>query len=155
MVKWRMETSYEENFSDNKVSDSDFLRYFVVSLSSIFSDLIFKVQTLPILCVCKPVWPWWRVFEGKRRAGVMERKGMVGAQGIARGLTHRVQTLPSVIARPTKTAMLRRLVFIKKGVYSLQLLIRVFRKPKASLKRARSARHARKGNAQKSSTLSK
>ena len=26
----------------------------------------------------------------------MERKGKVGAQGIARGLTHRVQTLPSV-----------------------------------------------------------
>ena len=45
MVKWRMETSYEENFSDiNTVGDSDFLRYFVVSLSSFFSDLIFKVE---------------------------------------------------------------------------------------------------------------
>ena len=43
MVKWRMETSYEENFSDNTVGDRDFLRYFVVSLSRFFSDLIFKV----------------------------------------------------------------------------------------------------------------
>ena len=43
MVKWRMETSYEENFSDNTVSDRDFLRYFVVSLSSFFSDHLFKV----------------------------------------------------------------------------------------------------------------
>ena len=43
MVKWRMETSHEENFSDNTVGDSDFLRYFVVSLSSFLSDLIFKV----------------------------------------------------------------------------------------------------------------
>ena len=46
MVKWRMETSYEENFSDNTVGDSDFLRNFVVSLSSFFSDLIFKVETV-------------------------------------------------------------------------------------------------------------
>ena len=40
MVKWRMETSYEENFSDNTVGDRDFLRYFVVSLSSFFSDQV-------------------------------------------------------------------------------------------------------------------
>ena len=43
MVEWRMETSYEENFSDNTVGDRDFLRYFVVSLSSFFSDHLFKV----------------------------------------------------------------------------------------------------------------
>ena len=43
MVKWRMERSYEENFSDNTVGDRDFLRYFVVSLSSFFSDHLFKV----------------------------------------------------------------------------------------------------------------
>ena len=43
MVKWRMETSYEENVSDNTLGDRDFLRYFVVSLSRFFSDLIFKV----------------------------------------------------------------------------------------------------------------